>query len=48
MYVYIQQNISFESVAEDKTFWVGCTSIQLVYENIMFASYNFFVPVVAE
>ena len=26
-----QQNISFESVAEDNTFWAGCTSILIEY-----------------
>ena len=31
IYVYTQQNVSFESVAEENTFWVGCTSILIVY-----------------
>ena len=45
MYVYTQQNISFESVATDDTFWVGCTNLNIVYQNIVLASYKFFVHV---
>ena len=42
------QNISLESVAMDNPFWVGCTSLRIVYKNIEFASYNFFVHMVEE
>ena len=34
-----QQNISFERVAEDITGLVRCTTIQIVYWNIVFPSY---------
>jgi hypothetical protein len=42
------QNISFERVAEDNTSWVSCTNIHIVYWNIVFAFYNFPVPMVEE
>ena len=42
------QNISFESVARDNTFWVVCINIHILYQNIVLASYNFFVHVGAE
>ena len=48
MYVYTQQNISFESVAENNTGLIGCTSICITYMNIVYASYHFFVHVVEE
>ena len=43
-----QQYLLFESVAENNIFWVGCTSSLIVYQNIVVASYHFFVPVVVE
>ena len=43
-----QHNILFQRVTEDNTRWVWCTSIHIVYKNIVFESYNFSVPVVAE
>jgi hypothetical protein len=42
------KNISNKRVAQDNTRWVRCTSIHIEYENIVIASYNFSVPVVAE
>ena len=39
------QNITFERVAEDNNRWVGCTNIHIENQNIVFASYNFSVPV---
>ena len=48
MYVYSQQIISLESDAKDNTWWAGCFSIRIEYQNIVLASYNFSVHVVAE
>ena len=42
------QNVSFERVAGDNTRQVRCTNICIVYQNIVLASYKFFVHVVAE
>ena len=42
------QNISPDRVTEDNTRWFRCTNIHIVYWNIVFASYNFFVCMVEE
>ena len=42
------QNISSERVSEDNTRWVRCTNINILYWNIVSASYYFSVVVVAE
>ena len=42
------QNILFERIGEDNTKWVRCTGIQIVYINIVFASYIFSDSVVEE
>ena len=42
------QNISYKRDLEDNTRWFRCTTIHIEYKNIVFASYNFSVPVFAE
>ena len=46
--MYTQQFISFEKVVEDNKKQVDCTSIYIVYKNIVYASHKFSVPVVEE
>ena len=41
-------NLLFEMVLKENFLLIGCSSLFIVYENMVLPSYHFFVPVVEE
>jgi hypothetical protein len=44
----LPRNLLFKIVSEENFLLVGCSSLQILYENIVLPSYPFFVPAVEE
>ena len=42
------RNLSFKMVPKENLLLVGCSSLHIVYENIVLPSYHFFFPAVEE
>ena len=42
------QNLLFKMVPKENFLLVGCSSLHIVYENLVLPSYYFFVPAVEE
>ena len=43
-----QQKFLFRMVATENLLLIGCSSLHIVYENLVLPSYNFFVTAVEE